>query len=160
MRAEFVLEPGKNARIRAEVPGAIRQVLVRQGDEVKTGQFLAILGNPEIEKDAQVLTQQLALADSETRNMQGRPETNRAAAATGERERLQKLLAVARKKVEALEIRAVLDGVVKTPQVEQRSGQFLAAGDEFCQIVNRGNMKARILVSDSDLELVRPGATP
>src|ERR1700675_1341481 len=157
--ADFVLEPGQNARIRAEVSGAIRQVLVRQGEEVKAGQLLATLGNPEIEKDAQVLTQQLALAESEARNMQGRPDMNRTAVAMSERERLQKLLAVAQKKVEALEIRAALDGVVKTSQVEQKSGQFLAAGDEFCQIVNRGNMKARILVSDSDLELVRPGAS-
>ncbi len=155
---DFVLEPGKDARIRAEIPGAVRQVLVRQGDEVKAGQVLAILGNPEIEADAQVLTQQLALADGQVRNAQGRSDLDKAAVAVRERARLQKELAVAQRRVEALEIRAPFDGAVKTPELEQRVGEFLAAGDEFCQVVNRGNMKARILVRDAELEQVRLGA--
>jgi putative peptide zinc metalloprotease protein len=156
--SDLVLEPGKDARIRAEVPGLVRQVLVRQGDEVKAGQVLALLGNPEIEADAQVLTQQLALADGQVRNAQGRSDPDKAAVAVRERARLQKQLAVAQRKVEALEIRALLDGVVKTSEVEQKAGEYLAAGDEFCQVVNRNQMKARILVRDSELEQVRPGA--
>jgi putative peptide zinc metalloprotease protein len=155
---DFVLEPGKDARIRAEVPGAVRQVLVRQGDEVKAGQVVALLGNPEIEADAQVLMQQLALADGQVRNAQGRSDLDRAAVAVRERARLQKQMAVAQRKLDALEIRAPFNGVVKTPEVEQRAGEYLAAGEEFCQVVDRGNMKARILVRDSQLEQVRLGA--
>jgi RND family efflux transporter MFP subunit len=156
--SDLVLEPGKEAWIRAEVPGAVRQVLFRQGDEVKAGQILALLGNPDIEADAQVLTQQLALADGQVRNAQGRSDLDKAAVAVRERTRLQNQLAVAQRRVEALEIRAPFDGVMKAPELEQRAGEYLAAGDEFCQVVNRANMKARIMVRDSELEQVRLGA--
>jgi putative peptide zinc metalloprotease protein len=156
--SDLVLEPGKEAQIRAEVPGLVHQVFVRQGDQVKAGQVLALLQNSEIEADAQLVTQQLALADGAVRNAQGRSDLDKAAAAVRERARLQKQLAVAQKRVEALEIRAPFDGVVKTSEVEQKAGEYLAAGDEFCQVVNRNQMKARILVRDSELEQVRLGA--
>jgi putative peptide zinc metalloprotease protein len=155
--SDLVLEPGKDARIRAAVPGAVRRVLVRQGDEVKAGQVLALLGNPEIEADAQLLTQQLALADGQVRDAQGRSDLDKAPVAVRERTRLHEQLAVAERKLQALEIRALFDGVVKTPEVEQKAGEYLAAGDEFCQVVYRRNMKARILVRDSELEQVGLG---
>lgn len=125
---------------------------------MEAGQVLALLGNPEIEADVQVLTQQLALADGQVRDAQGRSDLDKATVAVRERARLQKQLAVAQRKLEALEIRAPFDGVVKTPEVEQRVGEYLAAGDEFRQVVNRGNMKARILVRDSELVRVRLSA--
>jgi putative peptide zinc metalloprotease protein len=152
---DFVLEPGRDARVRAEVPGLVQQVFVRQGDPVKAGQVLAILANAEIEADAQILRQQLALADGAAREAQSRAELEKAAVAVQERTRLQKQLAVAQKRVEALQIRALFDATVKTSEVEQKAGEYLAAGDEFCQIVDRGKMKARILVRDSELERVR-----
>ena len=60
--SDFVLEPGRDAHVRAEVPGAVRQVFVKQGDMVIAGQTLAVLENPDIESGAQVLAQQLALS--------------------------------------------------------------------------------------------------
>ena len=49
-------------------------------------------------------------------------------------------------------------GIVSTPVIEQRAGEYLSAGDEFCQIVDRSAMKARILVRDWELEDVAAGA--
>ena len=54
---DLVLEPGKDVRVRAAVDGRIQRVFVREGDEVKAGQMLAILENPDIIADAQSLTQ-------------------------------------------------------------------------------------------------------
>lgn len=155
---DFVLEPGRDARVRAEVSGLVQQVFVRQGDSVKAGQVLAVLANAEIEADAQILRHQLALAESAAREAQGRAELEKAAVAVQERTRLQKQVAVAQKRVEALQIRAPFDSSVKTSEVEQKVGEYLAAGEEFCQIVDRGKMKARILVHDSELERVRLSA--
>jgi multidrug resistance efflux pump len=81
----------------------VHQVFARQGDEVKAGQVLALLGNPEIEADVQVLTQQLALTDGQVRDAQGRSDLDKATVAVRERARLQKQLAVAQRKLEALE---------------------------------------------------------
>lgn len=60
---------------------------------------------------------------------------------------------------EALEIRAPADGTIATPLLEQKRGQFLSAGEEFCQIVNRSSLRARLLVHDWDFQDVKSGAT-
>src|SRR5579863_889338 len=154
----LVLEPGASARVRAEVPGQVQTVLVKPGDTVKTGQLLAILQNPEIAADADSLRHQLALASSQLRNGQDRSDFDSAANAVRDRGRLQQELAVAENRAGSLEIRAPIDGVVATGGLAQKTGSFLAAGDEFAQIVDRTTMKARILVRDWDLQEVQQGA--
>ncbi len=155
--ADFVLEPGREMRVRAESSGLIQQVFVHQGDKVEAGQVLAILHNPEIEADARVLAQEFAMASSDVRNEQGRSDLDKAAQAGGERTRLQEELAVAQKRVDALEIRAPFSGVITT-EVNQRVGEFLDAGSEFCRAVDRTTMRARILVRDWEISDVRTGA--
>ena len=156
--SDFVLQPGRDAHVRALAPGGLRQVLVKQGDRVQEGQVLATLENPEIEANAQALTQQLALANSNVRLAQARANQEMVGAALEEQTRLQEEWQVAQQKTEALAIRAPFAGIVATPLVEQKTGEYLSAGDEFCEIVDRTTMKARILVHDFELEDVKTGA--
>ncbi len=155
---DLVLEPGKDVRVRAAVDGRIQRVFVREGDEVKAGQILAILENPDISADAQSLTQRLALASSNLRNNQDRSDFSQAAQVVRDRGRLEQELSVAQKRVQNLEIRAPMDGVVITSNVDQEAGEYLSAGDEFARVVDRSTMKARILVQDRELPDVQPGA--
>lgn len=155
---DLVLEPGKDARVRAVVDGRIQRVFVREGDEVKAGQMLGVLENPDINADVQSLTQQLALSSSNLRNNQDRSDFSQAAQVVRDRGRLQRKLAVAQKRAQELEIRAPIDGVVTTSNVDQEAGEYLSAGDEFAQLVDRSTMKARILVQDRELPDVQPGA--
>ena len=157
--SSLVLEPGASARVRAEVPGQVKAIYVKSGDTVKSGQLLAVLQNPEVAADADSLRHQLALASSQLRNGQDRSDFDSAANAVRDRTRLQQELAVAEKRAASLEIRAPIDGVVATADLDQKPGSFLAAGDEFAQIVDRTTMKARILVRDWDLQEVQQGAT-
>jgi putative peptide zinc metalloprotease protein len=156
---DLVLEPGKDARLRATVPGRVRRVLGHQGDAVKTGQLLAVLENPEVEADAKAAAAELALASSNLRGFQDPADRSRAAQAARERLRLQQQLEVAQKRIDALEIRAPFDGAVTTPEVDQKLGEYLAAGDEFCRLSSRSTMKARILVRDWELEEIRPNSS-
>jgi putative peptide zinc metalloprotease protein len=154
----LVLEPGRTAHVHAEVPGQITNVYIQQGQTVQAGQVLAILRNPEIEADAAVLREQLALANSDLRNGQDRSDYEKAAGAVRDRKRLQEEFSVAENRVAALQIRAPMDGVIATAGVSQQAGSFLGAGDELATVVDRSTMKARILVRDWDLEDVHPGA--
>jgi putative peptide zinc metalloprotease protein len=155
---DFTLEPGKEARVRSFVDGKVNRVFVRQGDLVKAGQVLALLENPDIEADARTIAAQLALANSNLRNSRGRADDRLTASADRDRTRLQQELGVAQTRLEELEIRAPFDGVVTTPEVEQKIGQFLSAGDDFCRVADRSTIKARILVRDWELDQVHEGA--
>jgi len=98
------------------------------------------------------------MAESNLRFAQSRSDVAKTAQAERERERLRKELEIAETKVDALQLRAPFGGVLKTPEIQQKVGEFLGTGDEFCQIVNRNEVKARILVRDSDLEQVHLGS--
>jgi len=155
---DFILEPGREAHARAQVGGMIGMIFVHEGDSVSAGQLLARIDNPEISAQAAVLARQLALANGDLRSVQERPQMKDAAAAIRERRRLEQELAVAQRNANALEIRAPSAGVVATPAVDQKAGEYLYAGDEFCRIVDRSTMKARVLVRDWELNKVRAGS--
>ncbi len=154
----MVLEAGKSAHVRAEVPGKIQAVYVHQGDTVKAGQVLATLENPEITSDDRVLSQELALAAAGVRYGEDRSDPSTTANATVKSVRLQQELDVANRQVAELELRSPIDGVIETTGVSEMAGQFLAPGEEFAKIVDRSRMRARILVRDLDLQDVQVGA--
>jgi len=79
-------------------------------------------------------------------------------AVLSEQARLQQEWHVAQTKADSLTIRAPFTGSVSTPGVDQKMGEYLSSGDEFCEIVDRTTMKARILVHDFELEDVAAGA--
>jgi len=155
---DFVLEPGKRASLRSKVAGKVSQVLVREGDSVKTGEVLGVLENPETDVNSAVLLQELTLARSNLRINQFLNDLERSAQAGRDQLRIQTELIVARERRNALQIRAPFDATVTTASLEQRLGEFLPAGNEFCQIVDRQTVRARILVRDWDLAEVKPGA--
>jgi len=100
----------------------------------------------------------LALSESGLRTAQSQPGAEKAAAFERDRVRLAKEFDVALRQRAALQLRAAFDGIVKTPELEQKIGKFLDAGEDFCEIVDDTQMKARILVSDIDLERASVGA--
>jgi putative peptide zinc metalloprotease protein len=155
--SDFVLEPGADLHVRAAVPGMVRQVFVHEGDHVQAGQLLAVIENPDVRTGNSIVTQELALASARVRAGQEDPGSKNPAAAIRERKRLEAEFAVAQHKTRELEIRAPREGVVTTPNVDQKRGDFLHAGDEFCEIVDRRSVRARILVRDWQLTDIREG---
>ncbi|HTO80402.1 MAG TPA: HlyD family efflux transporter periplasmic adaptor subunit [Methylocystis sp.] len=156
--SDFLLEPGRHSSVRAGVSGVVRQVFVRQGDLVREGQVLAVLADPDAEAQARVLALQLAIADGEVRSGQARPWSPELAAALQEQRRLEKEASLAQARVAGLTVRAPFAGAISTPNVEQKVGEYLPAGDELCDIADRATMKARILVRDWELEDIHAGS--
>lgn len=154
----FTLQPTSEADVRATVDGIMRQVLVTQGETVRQGQILAVLGNPSIEADVAVDTQQLARAQGRMRLAEATGDTTGAARASREAERLEGALATAQQKYEELRIRAPITGTVVTAELAETAGEHLAEGQAFCHLSSRSEMRARILVRDWELGDVRPGA--
>jgi putative peptide zinc metalloprotease protein len=154
----MVLEPGQSAPIRAQVAGQMRTVYVHSGESVKAGQAIAVLFNPETETQARVLASEMALANSTVRNGQAQSDFENAASGVRDRTRLKEETAVAEQDVQGLTIRAPIDGVVSSDELNQKVGAFIEPGEALGKIVNRNSMKARILVRDWELEDVKEGA--
>lgn len=156
---DFILEPGARAEVRAPVPGLVQEVLVREGQVVEPGDLLARLHNPEIEMRSEILERQLLLANHALAAAQARGDLTAAQQYTLERGRLEMEFREVQRKRAELQLRAPFRSLVITPQVAQRVGEYLREGEEFSILVNREVMRARVLVPDSELEDVLPGAS-
>ncbi|MFQ5694629.1 MAG: efflux RND transporter periplasmic adaptor subunit [Terriglobia bacterium] len=155
---DFILEAGARVELRAPVPGLIQEVLVREGQRVERGVLLAVLHNVEIEAQAEILQQQLQLAEQHLRAAQARRDFAQSQKQARERQRLWKEWQEIRQKRNRLRLRAPISGVVTTPQIDQRVGEYLREGEEFCTVVSREVMRARVLVRDTELEDILPDA--
>ncbi|MEE8201317.1 MAG: efflux RND transporter periplasmic adaptor subunit [Candidatus Acidoferrales bacterium] len=150
--ADFILEPGTRAEVRASASGSIQEVRVREGQRVEHGDVLAVLHNAEIEARARILELQLRLAEQAVRAAQARGDFAQTRRQARERQRLWKEWQETRQKEDHLRLRAPIGGLVTTPQIDQRVDEYLSEGQFFCTLVNRETMRARVLVRDAELE--------
>lgn len=156
--SNFLLEPDHRAEIRPPAPGIVDRVLVRTGERVAAGQALAILVNPSLEETR--VRDESRLAQLGQTLMAAETAGNQALIGETERERreAESELAQVQTKLAGLTLRSPLAGVVTTPQLEQKAGVYLGAGETFAVVADRGEMKARLLVIDRQLQFVQPGA--
>lgn len=156
--SDFVLVPERKMEVRAPVAGVLKEITVCEGQTVQEGTVLAILHNPEIEARALIVDQQLKLAENSLREAQARLDSAASERSLQEQRRLQAERTETTRKLSELTLRTPIAGVIVTPRVEQRAGEYLAEGQQFSLVVDRQTMRARILVRDWELEDVEPGA--
>lgn len=155
---DFILEPAVRDEVRTPVPGWVAEVPVREGQPVAAGAVLAVLQNPEIEARASTAQAQLDLAERSLLDAESRHNSEGIARWSQENARRAAALADARAKQAGLVLRAPHAGVVTTPEVQQRVGEYLTEGETFAVVADRSEMRARVLVRDWELEEVHVGA--
>jgi putative peptide zinc metalloprotease protein len=156
--SDFLLEPKRRLEVKTPVSGVLRTVTVREGETVPAGSVLAVLHNPEIEARAEMVTSQLKLAESSQRAALARSDFGASERCLQEIQRLGAEKAEADWKREQLVLRAPFTGVIATPRIEQRVGEYLSEGEPFALLVDRTAMRARVLVRDWELEDVHQDA--
>jgi putative peptide zinc metalloprotease protein len=156
--ADFLLEPQRRLEVNTPVAGLVRTVAVREGETVPAGAVLAVLHNPEIETQAEVLAAQLNLAENSQRAALARSDFGASERYRQEIQRVEIEKAEADRKLEQLVMRAPFTGTIATPQIEQRVGEYLAEGEPLALLVDRQAMRAHVLVRDWELEDVHQGA--
>ncbi|HEY4740124.1 MAG: HlyD family efflux transporter periplasmic adaptor subunit [Candidatus Acidiferrales bacterium] len=156
--SEFILEPGQNAEIRSPVGGQLANILVRSGQEVRAGDVLAELKNPELDSRAASLASQLGNIEGALRIAEQHTSRGEAARAEDERARLSSELSLVRSHIAGLALRSPIHGIVVEGDIEPHEGDFLNQGDEFVRVVDRSEMRARILVHDWEVGEVAVGA--
>lgn len=149
--------PGRRAAVTAGVDGTVLSVLHREGDSVSAGEVIATL-------DPQVYRSALADAQSAYQIAQSEVARNREAADSAATFEAESRLEEARAKV-ALEedrlarttLRSPAAGVIVTPRIEERVGQFLTKGNELCVVADVGSVLAEVAVPETEASLIRAG---
>ena len=147
-----------SVQVQPEFAGVVRQVYIREGDHVQRGQVLA---------DLEDWDYRAALAGAQAKYQTATMEMNRALATNdGAQAGIQGVQARywaseverARERLDKTHLRALLDGWVTTPHVEDLTGRHLAAGDTLAEVADSSEARVDVAVDESEISLLRPGA--
>jgi putative peptide zinc metalloprotease protein len=143
--------------VRAEVPGFVRVMKVREGDRVEAGQVLAVLHNPEVESDAARTRVEMITAQAEY----SRAQLSYASlgSAMARRDEMEKHERLARAEYERLVLKAPIAGVVTTRNPQDETGEYRDAGDTVVEVAGTGEEIAEAYVPESELRNLRIGQT-
>jgi putative peptide zinc metalloprotease protein len=150
-----------------ESGGFLEQVHVRDGQQVRAGEVLAVLTNPKLEIKLRVLEAERALrlqqqaaqvaqrADSPVADEEDVERWQRYHA---EVQGLDSQCAQLRERAARLVLRAPCDGAVMALRPIDETGKWLDAGSLICSIGNTGALRTLVLVEPADRKLVAAGA--
>jgi RND family efflux transporter MFP subunit len=146
--------PTRTATVNTEIDGVIDKVNYREGDVVPAGTVVAALRSDEY---------LLNLNDARSRRDILERELTRVQAASGaaasqiERVRLeqtQREIAFNQTKLDQTQIRAPINGVIVTPKIEEKRGQFIRRGEAFCETADVNPVIIETAVPEDDIGLV------
>ena len=150
--------PAERRAVTAAADGTVQRVLVREGDRVAAGAVLAELNAGENRVRWERARSNAAQARAEMAQAESRRDLNTATQARLRMEMYNAEEALYREKVEKATLRASINGLVVTPKVEEKVGQFLEQGDLFCELVDTERMAAEMNVEETKAPLVEAGS--
>ncbi len=155
VRARFILEPTQRAMIRAEVPGTVAEVLVREGQAVARDTAVLRLSNLDLESQqasalADLQRAHSNFADAQTR-YSGVAATQQEVQQKTERSRLLD------QKLKQLELRSPISGSVVSSLPERLLGSRLSPGAIAVEIADLSSLRARLFVSEAEIQDVQKG---
>ncbi len=148
-RAPGVLEAVEHSIVSAEANGLVAQVVAVSGSEVKRGQVLLALADPELPLHIAATLAQL----EETKAMRQRAMEQSVAelkAIDGRLEAIEKQLRRFEQQQAALTVRAPHDGLWIAPELDHHRGSWLARGTELGQVVNPRAFRFSAVVAEDD----------
>jgi len=152
--------PSRIAQVQAQVEGTVKQVYVKEGQQVKQGDVLA---------DMEDWDYRAGLAAAEAKLQTASSAMNQALASNnGTEAGVQKIqtdywraeVARARERLEKTHLRAPISGVVSTPRIEDLAGRHLAVGDAFAEVSDTSKATVDVAIDESDVALLNNPKKP
>jgi putative peptide zinc metalloprotease protein len=141
-----VVELADTVVLRAECPGFVAAVHVRDGEQVAAGQLLAALRNDDA--TAALARSRLQLAEQELRARLAftREDVSTAQAEQAKAEALRKTVATHESYVATLQIRAPFAGRITARALERMHGAFLRRGEELAHLGRTDGCDVRLAI--------------
>lgn len=158
--ASGIVEPLRTVGVNSQLAGAIAEIAVQEGDQVREGQLLARILAPEVE--AQLVSAEAALevAESQARRSDALFEQQVITAAEHERDRAALIAARAardqlRTRLGYTAVRAPVDGVILEKRVE--AGDLASTQSRLFTVGDVSTLVVRVPVSELDVTALREG---
>lgn len=153
-----VVQPSDFQVVRASEGGFLREVRVREGEEVEVGQVLAVLENPETARALAEVRIQRDRVRGEVRRMQTESPGVRYLALQSELAALGAQEELLMKRMEGLVLKAGVAGRVGARRLEWRVGHHLRPGEILTAIVPVESRTFLVPLDEREARFVREGA--
>lgn len=155
--ADCQCEPATRRILTAPFDAQLAQCFVKPGDVVEIGQLLASFEGVEIASEIESLTAERKRIQQQHDSAIAKGEASVASEATLELRRITGRLDMARQRMQRLELRSPIPGVVVSGDLEESVGASLAIGERLLEIAPLDRMAAQIYIDESDISLVSAG---
>lgn len=134
VESDCTLVPKQRVKVVPEVPGRVAQVIAREGRMVKKGDPLAKLDTSGLDADLARTLQEMEAALAEVRHYRGLGDSSGELIAQTKVRSSEERIKRIRQDIDATTLRAPIDGVVLTKDIELMTGVYLTAGADFCVV--------------------------
>ncbi len=149
--------PGRRAAVTSLVGGVVASVLHREGDSVEAGTVIATLRDESFAADLAAARSALAIADSEVSRAREQGDPAAVFDAAARRDEARARIALEQERLTQTRLKAPSAGVIITPRIEERVGQLLPRGEEFCVVADVRSLTAEVAIPESEAGLVKTG---
>lgn len=137
--------------IRAQASGFVNVIHVRDGEEVREGDLLISMHNPEITAEYHALQHQLAAEELRVQTASREHDSEALNVAEGNLKSLRRQLAECQRQQDGLEIRAARDGRVIGRKLSELRGLYAESGMELMTLGYEHEKDVQISVQQRDL---------
>lgn len=138
--------------LRTTAGGFVREVHVTGGEQVRGGQLLAVLENPELNAAHRELELELAASEVRVLAAQARGDLAAASVLSGTQAALSGRVDDLARRLHTLRIIAPADGAVISTHLDNLVGQYLKTGAEVLSLANTAAREIRISVPEMDAQ--------
>jgi hypothetical protein len=137
--------------------GYLKQVFVRPGDSVRSGQVLVEFEGEDLLIERQRLAAEIAGEEAAVGDAMSRHDRTKLAIASAKVGELRAQLALVEQRIERAQIKAPFDGVVIQGDLMQALGSPVKRGDALLTLAPSDGFRAIVEVEDADIADIRPG---
>ncbi len=147
--------PGRRAAVTSLVDGVVVSVLRREGDTVEAGETIATLKDESFAADLAAAGTLEDLAQSDIARARANGDAAAVFDAQSRQDEARARIALAQDRLSRTRLIAPASGIIVTARIEERVGQLLPPGAEFCVVADLQNVIAEVAVPEGDASLVR-----
>ena len=153
--APAIVQFSDETLLRADSNGFIVELLVSDGDEVKKGDLLIRLDNPQLANEVTEIQRLANEALIQSRIYKNEKELSLSLAELEKHQELNEQLAEKRGEADGLCVVAPLDGFVFQRNLENQIGNFTKRGDALLTIAQRATKEVVVSIDQRDLESIK-----
>ncbi len=158
VEAPFIIRTEAMAEVPAGFDGFIREVLVRVGDEVKSGQPLLRLDDRDLQSEAAAAQAEHQRFRAEADIAQAEGRISEMQVALRRMEQARATLELSRYRLSRVELKAPFDGVVVEGELREKLGSPVKRGETLFKIARLDGLYAELKADESDIHNIAMNA--